>query len=302
MSPEAKIQTFSIIAGSRACNARCQFCISKMTPDQEMTIKPEEINWDRFRRAYEYARDGRAETAMITGKGEPTLFPDHISEYLNGLLKNERKMGYKIPRRELQTNGIEIAQGNVDDLLYLWRAGKLHMVAISIVHYEPEANRQVYTPYKESYLDLPKLIDKLHQTDFSVRLTCVLLKGFIDNSKKLEQLIRFAKDNHVEQLTIRPVNKPASWENEEVAKYIEEHKLTNDQLRDLEEFLEEHGTVMQIFPFGGAIYSVYDIGDQNVCLTNSLTKSVGTNYLRQLIFYPRGRIATDWTEKGENLP
>ncbi len=26
-----KIQTFSIVAGSEACNARCPFCISKMT-------------------------------------------------------------------------------------------------------------------------------------------------------------------------------------------------------------------------------------------------------------------------------
>ena len=27
-----RIQTFSILAGSEACNARCPFCISKMTP------------------------------------------------------------------------------------------------------------------------------------------------------------------------------------------------------------------------------------------------------------------------------
>lgn len=296
-----KIQTFSLIAGSQACDALCPFCVSKMTPEQGMTLKAENINRDRFKRAYEYAAAGKAETAMITGKGEPVLFPDHITEYLNYLLESEKDIGYRIRVKELQTNGIKIAEGKVDDRLYLWRAGNLHTIAVSIVHFEPEVNREIFLPQKDSYIDLPKLIDKLHQADFSVRLACVLFNGGIDNSGKLKRLIEFSKDNQVEQLTIRPVDKPAEVRNPEIAQWVEEHSLKKDQLEDMAKYLEENGIVMREFPFGGRIYSIFDIRHQNVCLTTCLTKDQSKKYLRQLIFYPNGRIAPDWTEEGEGL-
>jgi len=296
-----KIQTFSLVAGSTACNARCPYCVSKMTPEQGMTPKAEEINWDRFKRGYEYALSGKAEVAMITGKGEPTLFPDHVSGYLNGLLRMEKESKGRRMVRELQTNGIAIADGDLDNSLYLWRAGDLHLVALSVVHFEEEKNRDVFTPYR-SYVELPKLIDKLHHADFSVRLACVLLDGYIDSAKRLEQLIGFARDNHVEQLTIRPVNKPSESQNHSIADWVETHHVKEWQLREMQEYLEDHGTEEKRFAFGGVVYSVFDMRHQNVCITNSLTKDESPKqFARQIIFYPNGRIATDWTEQGEGL-
>ena len=131
-----KIQTFSIVAGTKACNARCPFCVSKMTPEQGIDLKPEKINKKRFAKSYNYAVQGKAETAMITGKGEPVLFPEHISIYLNSMLGLAKKTGYKIPIKELQTNGITIAEGRVDDYLHLWRAANLYTIAVSIVHFD----------------------------------------------------------------------------------------------------------------------------------------------------------------------
>lgn len=296
-----KIQTFSLVAGSRACNARCPYCVSKMTPEQGMSLKADDINWDRFRRGYEYAAVGKAEVAMITGKGEPTLFPDHISGYLNGLLRAEKEFPGTRMARELQTNGIEIADGKLDDRLYLWRTGNLHLVAISVVHHEPERNREVFSPYRE-YPNLSKLIDKLHQADYSVRLACVLLDGFIDSAASLEGLIRYAKDNHVEQVTIRPVSKPNGSSDSETAQWVDSHFIKTWQLTEIMRYLENHGTEVRRFTFGGVVYSLYDIGHQNVCITNSLTKDdAPKQYARQIIFYPSGRIATDWTEQGEGL-
>lgn len=297
-----KVQTLSIIAGSQACNARCDYCVSKMTPDDGIAQKPEPINVDRFRRAFEYAMDGQTETAMITGKGEPVLFPDHITEYLNYLLGFERHYDYTIHEKELQTNGICIAEGAVDNLLHIWRAANMQTIAVSIVHYDPDVNRKIFVPYREHYIDLPDLIAKLHGADFSVRLSCVLIKGGIDNSRKLQGLIKFAKAHEVEQLTIRSVNRPSDSRNPDVAKWVDEHKLEPGQLEDINMYLEENGTVVRTFPFGGAVYSIYNIRHQNVCSTTSLTKDPQpANYLRQLIFYPGGRIATDWTESGEGL-
>ncbi len=71
-----KIKTFSIIAGSEACNARCPFCISKMTPQQGVTLKTSTVNWRNFRVGAQLAKQCDVTTAMLTGNGEPTLFPE----------------------------------------------------------------------------------------------------------------------------------------------------------------------------------------------------------------------------------
>jgi len=70
-----KIQTFSIVAGTLACNARCPFCISKMTVENGMTLKEPKVNWRNFHKACMLAERSAVSTVMITGKGEPTLFP-----------------------------------------------------------------------------------------------------------------------------------------------------------------------------------------------------------------------------------
>ena len=98
-----KIQTFSIIAGSEACNAHCPFCISKMTPPQGVTLKTPAVNWRNFRIGAQFAKQYGVTTTMITGKGEPTLFPEQITKYL------EELRCFNFPFLELQTNGILLA-------------------------------------------------------------------------------------------------------------------------------------------------------------------------------------------------
>lgn len=97
-----KISTFSIVTGSAACNARCPFCVSHMTPPSDVELKPPEVNWRNFKKACRLAQLGGTTTVMFTGKGEPTLFPDQISDYLMVL------KGYDFPLIELQTNAIVI--------------------------------------------------------------------------------------------------------------------------------------------------------------------------------------------------
>ena len=76
------IQTLSIICGTRACNARCPYCVSKMTPSQGVGLEDYEPNWRNFEIANRYARDNGVSTILITGKGEPTLYPDQVTTFL----------------------------------------------------------------------------------------------------------------------------------------------------------------------------------------------------------------------------
>ncbi len=289
-----KFKTFSIIAGSEACNAQCPFCISKMTPLSGLNMKEPEVNWRNFRIASKLARQTGIDTAMITGKGEPTLFPKQVTKYLDALAE------FDFPFIELQTNGILLSEkrDKYDPFVREWYNKGLTMPAISIVHYDSEKNRQIYLPNKKKYIDLPELVGYLHNIGFSVRLACVALNGFIDSSGQLEKLVGFAKENKVEQLTVRPVNKPEETTNLMVYDWTSQHHLKPNQLEEISNYLEKNGTRLFNLSYGGVVYDVYG---QNVCLTNSLTRDIDPERGRQLIFFPDGHIRYDWEKEGAIL-
>ena len=68
------VQTYSILAGSLACNARCPYCVAKMTPSQGLEIKKPEINWRNFDLGANLSKKWGAATALITSKIRELLF------------------------------------------------------------------------------------------------------------------------------------------------------------------------------------------------------------------------------------
>ncbi|MEK7118411.1 MAG: radical SAM protein [Patescibacteria group bacterium] len=291
-----KVQTFSIIAGSEACNARCPFCISKMTPASGVEPKEPEVNWRNFEVACRLAKGCGVTTAMFTGKGEPTIFPDQITKFLGQMEK------YEFPLIELQTNGILLAgkTDKYDQHLKTWYEKGMTTIAISIVHYEPEKNREVYLPHKKNYFDLPRLIATLHRYGFSVRLTCIAANGFIDDSKVLDNLMGFAKENKVEQLTLTPVNKPDAERNCHVESWnwTTAHCLRKEQLEEIKTHLESQGAKLIVLPHGAI---VYDLHGQNICLNNCLNVQPDADGMRNIIFFPDGHIRYYWQYEGAIL-
>lgn len=291
-----KIQTFSIIAGSEACNARCPFCVSKMTPSCGLDeLKEPEVNWRNFEKACLLAKQSGVTTAMFTGKGEPTLFPDQITKFLDRLEKHE------FPLIELQTNGIMLAEKlpQYDKHLKTWYKKGITTIAISVVHYESEKNRAIYLPYKNQYINLPWLIYELHHAfGFSVRLTCIAAKGFIDTPLKLEALIAFAKKEKVEQLTLTPVNKPEHPEHQEAWDWTQRHHLSEAQLEEIKTYLQSNGSQIRILSHGAIVYDLYG---QNICLNNCLTVQPENEELRNIIFFPDGHCRSHWQYEGSIL-
>jgi hypothetical protein len=103
----------------------------------------------------------------------------------------------------------------------------------------------------------------------------------------------------VEQLTIRPVNKPDSSRDDEITSFVAANYLPDSSKAEIQAYLETAGTLVERLPWGG---SVYDVGGQNVCLTNSLTKADENEDVgRQLIFLPDGRVSDDWQKEGVTL-
>src|SRR5262245_9043346 len=281
-----RFHTLSIVVGGLACNARCPFCIASMTPASGLTLRAAPPDLPALDRVFALARDGGVTQVMLTGKGEPTLWPDHLTAILGSLGR------HGFPRIDLQTNGIPIADGRIDDAtLARWRALGLALIAISVVHHEAEPNRANYLPYRSAYIDLPALIERLHRHRFAIRLAVVMADGLVDDPDDVAAMIGFAHAHGVEQLTLRPVNAPADGRAPDVSAWVADHALSVEQEASIAALLARHPLVARL-PWGGEIR---DIGGLSVCLTNSLThddpaREVG----RQLIAYPDGSVSTSW--------
>jgi molybdenum cofactor biosynthesis enzyme MoaA len=280
-----KADLFSIVVGTEACNARCPYCVAKMTPGMEAP----KVNWRNFNIAARYAKAAGVITAMLTGKGEPTLYPDQITEYLKALNKHE------FPLIEMQTNGILLQDEKYRPYLEEWYRQNLATIAISIAHYDAEENRKILVPHKQAYIDLPRLITNLHGIGYNVRLTCVMTDGLIDGPSSLEKLIDFAARNSADQLTVTPVNKPEHSRNSGIESWVEQHYLKDKQKQEIKEYLDKNGHQLMTLSHGAIIY---DVRGQNVCLSNCLTLDKKSSDVRQLIFFPNGRLAFDWQYKG----
>ena len=274
-----KTNSFSIVVGDNMCNAKCPYCVSKMT-GKLVSVEP---NWLRFEIACDIvdrASDGLVEV-ILTGKGEPTLHPGLITKYLNYLDSN------RFPLITLQTNGSML----VKEKLVEWAKYGLTSVCISIGHVDGKKNTQLLG-VPGDFWDSVKLC---HEVGLSVRLSCIMFRGGVDSMSKAVALIRMCHERDVEQLTFRDVELYNNG-SQEVVDWVVRHKL--DVSSGLKNWLESYGTHLMDLPHGG---SVYDYQGQNVCVTNCLTGSPSPERQRQIIYFPDGRIAYDWRYKGARI-
>lgn len=286
-------KTLSLIAGTTVCQAKCPFCISKATPFQGMGQTLEPINIERLEKACALAKSLDIRNVMITGKGEPVLYPEHIDAYLEVLGKHH------FGSVELQTNGLAFGNNpeKYDPLLKRWREKGLDLIAISVVHYKKEKNREIYTA-NQDYMDLPEVIARLHAFGYKVRLSCTLLKGYIDSVEEMKKMIGFVHDNGVEQLTMRRVEAVENNDNIAVYTWTKPRVIETDMVEAMRAELDRHGRKISKFFYNGALYE-YGDSKQNVCFTVCFTtgltnKSEGGNEIRHLIYFPSGKIITDW--------
>jgi molybdenum cofactor biosynthesis enzyme MoaA len=262
----------------------------------ELENKEPQVNWRNFRKACTLAQMKGVTTILITGKGEPTLFPDQITSYLNTM----ENWDMRFPFIELQTNGRLIANDEYDQHLSRWYDLGLSTVALSVVHWEEERNQEIYQ-FAGGHYDLRALTEKLHNIrthGFSVRLTLMMLRGYIDNPDRLIELVCFCKAVGIEQLTIRSISHPDDPQDNEAYDFVAEKGLAPEALGEIKGFLEDNGKRLRTLPHGA---TVYDFDGQNVCLANCLTIEPEGDDLRQLIFFPDGHLRHDWQYKGAVL-
>jgi len=294
-----KFNTFCIVAGSEACTGGCKWCVAAMTTARSIHRgKAKPIDERVFKMDCQMAHQSDLDTARITGKGEPTLFPDQITQILTEL----KPYGFTFV--EMQTHGRHLADEDfvsLDDMKKWAELGLTH-VCISVVSYKPERNFEHYFAHNKSYTgyyDMAALVAKLHKLRINVRLTCIMQKGDIDSSAELVKFMAWAKEVKADQVTILPVNKPENRErNPKVYDAAMDSLLSAEQLADLRGYVEKNGVPIRTLSWGA---KVFDLKGQNLCFNMCLTESPNSDDSRQLIFYPPGTIGHDWQREGATL-
>jgi len=286
-----KTHTFSIVVGTGACNFKCPYCVSKMTCQ---AAKKHDINWRRFDTACDVAlqaRDGLV-NVIITGTGEPNLFPDDITSVLY-------RMRGRFPLVTLQTNGSLLTEDSVKK----WMQKGLTQVCISIAHSSWVLSNQImgapkgHTQY--NVFNYWRTVEMIHDVGLAVRLNCTMTRDGVCMPDHAETLIDRCLQNGVEQLTFREVDRPNDPNGApEVVEWVEDQKPHN-AARTLYHYLSMNGgKLLQTLPHGG---TVHDYRGQNVCISNCLTDTADPDDIRQIIFFPDGRISYDWKYIGARI-
>ncbi len=172
-------------------------------------------------------------------------------------------------------------------------------ILISTVSNRPEINGEVYTPRTKQYIDLPELISNLHEIGFSVRLTAICTKAWMSTPEQIDEYLKFALENKVAQVTLRPLND--EYRRETAQAWIDEHKMSEEDKVRIYDFLNTEGYKLMELPNIG---NVFDYKGQNVMFSYALTKyndhNDGENK-RNLIFFPDGQLRYEWEWEGARL-
>jgi molybdenum cofactor biosynthesis enzyme MoaA len=249
------------------------------------------IRWDRFETAckvVEQARDGLIHV-LLTGRGEPLLYPSEIGGYLV-------RMKGRFPLVEIQTNGVSVADVAESNLWETWKAGGLTQVCISITHIDPARSNQIMgIEAQYNYWDAAKY---LKAVGFSVRLNCTMVRSGTHTPWQVDDLIDRCAMNGVDKLTLREVEAPSNSQDAEAAEWVKDEKPHGAAAR-LRQHLELRGAHRLLeLPHGGI---VYDVDGQNVAVSTCLTRTTDPDDIRQIIFFPDGRISYDWQHTGARI-
>ena len=303
------------------CNAACPFCISRMT---YKTTNNNQLIMDNLGKAVRYSLFHGVDTAMITGIGEPMLFPE-----LPQLIGELKSLG--MPVVELQTNGTLLTNEICEEL----KGYGLDVISVSfssldnlrnawIMKYPLYNISQLMRGIKQSGLlsrlslnvnpyvlalpddDIEKLISSPYTELVSSPYTGIreAIKDFIDNS-----LVPFLNSGVIHQLTLRKLGIPSTGavsneynsDSQSACQWALRHEKASEII--MEELKNNiicgmHGNLLRTLPYGAQVYDYNGIG---VCFTTCITNTPDPELIRNFILQPDGHIYHSWDMQGSIL-
>jgi molybdenum cofactor biosynthesis enzyme MoaA len=249
-----------------------------MTP--EGSEADPEIFAERLELAARIAERNGVDTALITGKGEPTLLPISVLARYTKILSN------RIPLVELQTNGLfkhpEIL------LPELIRAG---MTTLSVSSVHPWST-QLSLKYLGGIQDLEKLAKYCQDSKkLLFRVTIPMIKECFPSTKEVWDVISWALDLKIPQITFRQISFPPDLEEgHPIRTWIEANAADAKSFKKIIHFEE---TPRESSPWGEYfdVQHRLSVGWVDCCDFN---RKPTTEAHRSLVLHSGGEITNGW--------
>lgn len=186
-------RSWSVLPIAFACQAQCKFCFSKASVSFEH--KGHIKDWDAIERSLTAAKKAKAERAVITGGGEPTLLKPE------DLLKLTKMSSQYLGKTVLITNGarVETDDANSHSLRELYAAG-LDVLSVSHHHHDSVKAKNILG-LDVDIAQLAKL-SKAKDTP-KLRLICVLQKEGVASSQDVQDYLSWAAALGITQVTFK---------------------------------------------------------------------------------------------------
>lgn len=280
------IQSISIVPESVGCNAKCKYCIASMTYTPN---KGDRLDFNRLSNALQYATAGKAQTAILTSKGE-TLMSDW--DYLGDILKLTKEHGFG--QRDLHSN-MSLVKGREEEFLekLVNKPYGLTNVTVTVASLDPVINSDLMG-IDINYGELFRFLRK--DADIAVRLSCVMNKEAVYDRQTMEDYISKAKEHDISQIVFRGLWTPDNSRENKVSRWSREHKIEIDIANNALEAMVLENKAFKIFdlPWGQTVYDMDGINTTAAtCTVNYFKDSI-----KSLVFLPNNHMYSTWEFEG----
>ncbi len=161
------------------CNGRCQFCSNaELNPNETSNLDLPKLR-TILRQTYPHI------SRFSVSGGEPLINPQKFEGLLDLLSEYNRRI-------TINTNG-SFLKDNID----LLNKYIIESIQLSRHHYLDMKNNQVFGTKTLSIDDLPFVKNELNA---DLRINCVLMKNYIDNSSKVTKFLESVSDSHISEV------------------------------------------------------------------------------------------------------
>ncbi|MCR9233364.1 MAG: radical SAM protein [bacterium] len=247
-------RSVSVLPIAIGCQAKCAFCFSKSSASVEQDKGT--LDLAHIEHILRSAQARGAQRAVITGGGEPTLYPRQK------LLDLIRLSAAWFPEKVvLITNGYVLTEMSpVERLAYLeeLQAAGLTTLAISHHHFDPAVNRQIMN----LEIDIARIAECFQQRPdrfpaLALRLICVLQKGGVENGDAIKEYLHWAAALKIREVCFKELYVSSSVESVYYSRPANEWSADHQvPLQVLLDYLQQHDWEQTgELPWGAPIYT-----------------------------------------------
>jgi len=303
-----KIQSLSIVVPG-GCVNDCACCVSKLHTDGEDVYKNqieknyqfEDLYQSDYVDAMSFARDNGCNTIMYTGDGEALLNMGFIRK----VVEINKQLEQPFRWSELQTTGVYLLKKSAENggevnLRWLRNYVRVKTISLSLFNiFDSDLNAAYSKPkVKLAFVDVDKTCLHIKKYDFTLRLSLNMVDYYNDVTP--EQIFERARQLGANQVTFRVlynIDHPSNKKEKKISDWIREHRVKDEKIQEINEYIRTHGQILEQLPFGAYRYSLHGMSVvlDDDCMSKGNDKKEDVKYL---VLRPNSKLYTKWDDEG----